>query len=115
MKEYKGFDVFYYILKNKDKALYNQKYDLKIMYSDALGQVVIYNKNSQLTDIKINDETLSLIWCTENRKKYCFRLYKGEKLNKVITQLCEENNLEKTMNALMNKNFCDKVKCEEMC
>ena len=55
-----------------------------------------------------------MIWSNDNRKRYCFRLYKDNNLKKVIIQLCSEEKINKTTKMLMIKNFCDRVEYEEI-
>ena len=114
-KEYVGFKAFEYILNNKDKELYNLKYGFRMKYSNVSEQIVFYDKNNSLiSTLPITDEIQKMIWSNDNRKRYCFRLYKDNKLKKVITQSCPEEKINKATKMLMIKYFCDRVEYEEI-
>ena len=103
MKKFKLFEGINFILKNKNKQLYNIDNKLVMYFNDKANTIEVVNNKNKLTSFIINDKTIEENWTTDGRQKYCFMLYRDKQLIKVITQYCYEDKINKTIKSLMYK------------
>lgn len=112
MQKFKLFEGIKFILKNKNKKLYNIDNKLIMYFNDKANRIEVVNNKNKLISFIINDKTIEENWTTDGRQKYCFMLYRDKHLIKVINQYCFDDKINKTTKLLMNKFNATEIKYE---
>lgn len=74
MKILTGFEALDYILKNKDKRLYNRK-GQQLYYCKKYGDGEIKLTGKYNNNLEINDKFMVVEWYTENKTKVLLKIY----------------------------------------
>lgn len=79
MKILKGFEALEYILKNKDAVLYSRN-GKSLRFDKQYNRILMEPHHAMSDAIEINDNTMSIEWYTENKKKVLIKAYLNGKL-----------------------------------
>lgn len=104
MKVLKGFEALEYILKNKDKRLYNRK-GQQLYFCNKYGDGEIKVTGKYQNTLVINDKTMNVEWYTEDKTKVLLKIYINDCLYSTENHYVfnYEDNLTKLKEGILTK------------